>query len=543
MNATEWLEHHFFLLTKIKQPFDWQRSLYFNLIAARYPRAIDLPTGTGKTSFMAVWLLALGFLAKSGGTLVPRRLVWVVNRRVVVDQATDTANELAAALNALPPDDELRSAISGVSASGGLLAVSTLRGERADNGEWKQDPSRAAIITGTVDKIGSGILFSGYGDGEYYRPVHAGLLTVDALLVNDESHLSPAFATLARTIERMRPAALIANKDFRFIEMSATHSGANGGPAFPESLLADVEASEVFAHRYLASKKLFLDLQPDNKRAETRMLELAAEAGAARTLVFVEQPEKAKDLSVRLGKEENRRVELLTGTMRGQERDKLAESEVFKAFKAAESPAERMWMVMTAAGEVGVDITSERMVTDLVSADHMIQRFGRLNRHGLGVGEVHVVYTEAVLKDSAKKATLEYLQSLGEQFCSRDLRERPAPPEAQSESVVMAQLHPWLIELWSQTSDPVKSYPKVEPWLHGQQDNLPETELAWRKDVVDLTEDTVREEDLTEVFKRFPVLARERLREPTSRMKEKLAAMALEYPSTQVWFGSVRRDS
>ena len=316
--------------------------------------------------------------------------------------------------------------------------------------------------------------------------------------------------------------------------MSATPSGADSGPAFPESLLADVEASEVFAQRYLAPKKLFLDLQPDNKRMEARIIELAASPGAARTLVFVEQPEKARDLSMRLGKEEGRRVELLTGTMRGQERDILAESEVFTAFKRAEPPAERMWMVMTAAGEVGVDITSERMVTDLVSADHMIQRFGRLNRHGLGIGEVHVVYTEAVLKDAAKKATLEYLRILGEQFCSRDLRERPAPPEAQSESALTAKLHPWLIELWSQTSDPVKSYPKVEPWLHGQQDSMTETELAWRKDVADLTKDTVREEDRTEVLKHFPVLARERLREPTNRMKEKLGAMASESPATMV---------
>ena len=212
MNASEWFEHYFVLLTTNKHSFHWQRSLYFNLIAKQYPRAIDLPTGTGKTSFMAVWLLALGYLAKSGGKLLPRRLVWVVNRRVVVDQATDTANQLATALETLPPDDNLRCAISSLSASGGLLAVSTLRGERADNGKWKQDPSQAAIITGTVDKIGSGMLFSGYGDGEYYRPVHAGLLTVDALLVNDESHLSPAFAKLARTIEEMRPAALIAGK-------------------------------------------------------------------------------------------------------------------------------------------------------------------------------------------------------------------------------------------------------------------------------------------------------------------------------------------
>jgi len=33
---------------------------------------------------------------------------------------------------------------------GGVVAVSTLRGELADNGEWKADPSKPAIIVGTV---------------------------------------------------------------------------------------------------------------------------------------------------------------------------------------------------------------------------------------------------------------------------------------------------------------------------------------------------------------------------------------------------------
>ena len=56
------------------------------------------------------------------------------------------------------------------------LAVSTLRGELADNEEWKQDPARTAIIVGTIDMIGSKLLFSGYGDGQYHRAHHAGLI-------------------------------------------------------------------------------------------------------------------------------------------------------------------------------------------------------------------------------------------------------------------------------------------------------------------------------------------------------------------------------
>jgi len=34
------------------------------------------------------------------------------------------------------------------------LAISTLRGELADNREWQSDPASPAIIVGTVDMIG-----------------------------------------------------------------------------------------------------------------------------------------------------------------------------------------------------------------------------------------------------------------------------------------------------------------------------------------------------------------------------------------------------
>jgi CRISPR-associated endonuclease/helicase Cas3 len=43
-----------------------------------------LPTGLGKTSIIAIWLIAL----TNRPEVTPRRLVYVVNRRTVVDQTT-----------------------------------------------------------------------------------------------------------------------------------------------------------------------------------------------------------------------------------------------------------------------------------------------------------------------------------------------------------------------------------------------------------------------------------------------------------------------
>ena len=66
-------------------PFPWQAALYERFVSDRgdnIPASCNLPTGLGKTSVIAVWLIALAH-----GANVSRRLVYVVNRRTVVDVA------------------------------------------------------------------------------------------------------------------------------------------------------------------------------------------------------------------------------------------------------------------------------------------------------------------------------------------------------------------------------------------------------------------------------------------------------------------------
>ncbi|MBX9581437.1 MAG: hypothetical protein K2X87_14135 [Gemmataceae bacterium] len=81
------------------------------------------------------------------------------------------------------------------------LAISTLRGQFADNREWTADPARPAVVVGTVDMIGSRLLFGGYGCSYKTRPLHAGFLGQDALLVHDEAHLEEPFQKLLKAIE------------------------------------------------------------------------------------------------------------------------------------------------------------------------------------------------------------------------------------------------------------------------------------------------------------------------------------------------------
>ena len=148
-----------FLLLTGNAPFPWQRALYERFVDGNIPASCNLPTGLGKTSVIAVWLIALA----THPDKMPRRLVYVVNRRTVVDQTTEEVEKYLERSDCSIPE----------------FAVSTLRGQFADDGEWSADPSRPAVICGTVDMIGSRLLFSGYGVGMKGRPLHAAFLGQD----------------------------------------------------------------------------------------------------------------------------------------------------------------------------------------------------------------------------------------------------------------------------------------------------------------------------------------------------------------------------
>jgi CRISPR-associated endonuclease/helicase Cas3 len=94
--------------------------------------------------------------------------------------------------------------------------------------------------------------------------------------------------------------------------------------------------------------------------------------------------------------------------MRGIEHDRIVESPVFRAFAKPERPSESFWLVATTAGEVGINISADRLITDLDTLDHLLQRFGRLNRFGETNGIAHVLVSDADKKDERKKLALDF---------------------------------------------------------------------------------------------------------------------------------------
>jgi CRISPR-associated endonuclease/helicase Cas3 len=401
--AVDWL-HRLLGLAEGETPFPWQeRLLTEHLAKGSIPGALDIPTGLGKTAVISIWTVARALGAK-----VPRRLVYVVDRRAVVDQATDEAERIRRVVDETP---ELKKAL-GLTRS---LPISTLRGQHVDNREWLEDPASPAIVVGTVDMVGSRILFSGYRCSRKMRPYHAALLGVDALIVLDEAHLVPAFEAALRAVAqddslKPRPGARDVVPPCLVMSLSATGRGA----ASTFRLDGADTKHAVVKRRLDATKNLRVAPAVE---AENLVATLASKAWgitdagnhAARVIVFVDSRKTAQDVEAALtkfAKDAGTSIssELFVGGRRVAEREAAAKRLVQLGLIAGSPPVAEhpVFVIATSAGEVGVDLDADHAVLDLVEWERMVQRFGRVNRRGAGEADVWVVPTQ--LDDKTKQA-------------------------------------------------------------------------------------------------------------------------------------------
>ena len=506
---------------------------------------------------MALWLIAL-----AKGANLPRRLVYVVDRRAVVDQATRVAERLRAEI----PDD-LAEALD-IGRGSERLPISTLRGGFADNRDWLEDPSKPAIVVGTIDMVGSRLLFEGYGVSRRMRPYHAGLLGVDTLVLLDEAHLCPPFEALLRKIAKHRDGKLgsapgldLRTPPFHLMSLSAT--GRDQPDLLPHAVFtldpADYEEREV-RKRLTARKRLRVTELTDPKSLVRHLADRAIHLGAnglpARVVVYCDRRRDAvqtkslidKECSQRRKSERHpgtgRESQLLVGERRVYERTSLEEWLVESGFlgSASDSPDAPTFLVATSAGEVGVDLNADHMVCDLVSWERIVQRLGRVNRRG---GEsrsaiVDVFAARPVLKASARKSDRQraeearkafdaHLAPLSRLIPGTDGRHDASPSAlvilkndhrevvdaATTEAPLRPELTRPLLDAWSMTS--LKRHegrPEVGPWLRGWEKDEPQTGVVWRKHLpcVRSGSETIGNAKMvTEFFQAAPIHVTERL--------------------------------
>jgi len=153
---------HFFRALWHLDPFPWQRLLADRLVQGEWPAALDLPTAAGKTACMdaAIYALAAQADRSLAERTAPRRIWFVVDRRIVVDEAFARAERIA---------DKLREAKDGplkivadrlrqLSGTERPLAVARLRGGLLRDYGWRRSASLSAVTTSTVDRLGLRLL-------------------------------------------------------------------------------------------------------------------------------------------------------------------------------------------------------------------------------------------------------------------------------------------------------------------------------------------------------------------------------------------------
>lgn len=529
-----------------RAPFMWQRDLVDEVVArGTWPSLVDVPTGLGKTSMLdiAVFLSALDATAPHDQRLGRRRIFFVVDRRIVVDQAEQHAHTIATALEGAQPGSvslQVAERLRGMTArppGGGVLPVVRMRGGVTWDASWLARPDEPGIVTGTVDQVGSRLFFRGYGVNPRRWSIDAALVGTDSLILVDEAHLATALTTtLAAARSYDMPRNPVASPPPVIVQLTATAREVTTGwiPTFDEKAhLDDPVASE----RLTAPKTLRLEMTAKSAAVKTLVNEAISEAEApgARVLVVCNTIDRARAVHTELAKSLPAQTELLLLIGRSRQYDR--EAVVARALELFEAGRDRTAgpavLVATQTVEVGIDLDATSLITENASWDAIVQRIGRVNRRGrLDRANIVVVHDDdpkPPVYGSARLQCANFLMQLagtsGAVDASPLALRRLTPPEAALSPTPDAPfLLPAHLDAWARTGPaPVNDAP-VDPYLHGLDHGVAPVSLAWRDGLLDPDGTPVDRGSANLAINSVPVRAEECVDVPLSAVRRWLIA-------------------
>ena len=505
-------------------PFPWQEMLAARTAADRWPQALDLPTASGKTACLDVAIHALAHQAEQplATRTAPRRIWFVVDRRIVVDEAYERAQTIAERLRSAN-DGPLKAVADGLRDLSGTerpLAVARLRGGTFRDDGWARLPSQPAIITSTVDQLGSRLFFRGYGHSLLTAPIFAGLAANDSLILLDEAHCAVPFLQTLRAIETYRGAGWAdcpLLTPFAFVALSATPPrNVSDDAIFPGAMREQALDHPVLRERLQVSKRAALievNAQPKAEAGDPLVVEAArrarryVDAGRRRVAVFVNRVRTAAETAGALREQIGRDVDvvLLTGRLRPFERDQLVEhwTPYLQAVKP-EKPTRPIVLVSTQCLEVGADFSFDALISEVASLDALRQRFGRLARMGADDPAPATILVRAAdaepeqpdpIYGTALSNTWKWLwenaarqddgdrvidfgvEALGMKLSSIDDLTGYLAPTLNAPMLLPAHL-----DLLCQTAPAPRPEPDVSLYLHGRH-GPPEARVLWRCDL------------------------------------------------------------
>ena len=407
------------------QPDPWQQAL----MDEEWPQVLVAPTGSGKTA--AVTLGWAAHRLRSPGAM-PRRLVWCLPMRTLVEQTADAVKEwfhrLAVEVDgagALPGPEEVHVLMGGVEA-----------------GDWLAKPERPAVLVGTQDMLLSRALMRGYAASRTNWPMEFALLHDDAQWVFDEVQLMGAGRATSAQLEAFRRCeAARAGRAHRpnghparSLWISATLDPAwlrtvdHAEPPAEAVVRVDPEAEADGRLACLVKAKKALrrsDIAPaspksdDVKRYIARLAEsiLAVHRTGYMTLAIVNRVARAQALHAALERLLRQReppppvLALVHSRFRPAERER-------EMTKVTGGESNDLIVVTTQAIEAGVDISAAVMFTELAPWSSMVQRFGRANRYAKLDGGADIHWIDLLGGADSEKAEID----LALPYAAEDLR-------------------------------------------------------------------------------------------------------------------------
>ena len=371
-------------------PREWQRDLADD--DTPRTRVIRIPTGYGKTlGVLGAWLY---HRVERKDDRWPRRLVWVLPMRVLVEQ---TADEVRGCLDRLGllwrPATDHRAKVG----------VHLLMGGADQGGEWNLYPEENAVFVATQDMALSRALNRGYAAHRARWPMEFGLLSHDVLWVLDEVQLMDVgLATSAQlqaffdedSSRSLRPrlswwmSATLQPNWLRSVDTAAHHPAWTMKPttltpsALGSGLATIKKALETMTIAATDHGAFAAAIRDAHERAPAD-----GEHGRITLVVCntVERASRTFDTLAKLGVTKDLR--LVHSRFRPNERTTW--KSVFLGKEACKKNVDRI-IVATQVVEAGVDISVTTLVTELALWSSLVQRFGRCARYG-GSGSVGVV--------------------------------------------------------------------------------------------------------------------------------------------------------
>ena len=460
-----------------------------DIAGAPWPDLLAIPTGLGKTAAVTLaWAWKRGLRPDGQRTecdpSTPRRLVWCLPMRTLVEQTAENARAWLSRLG-WPAQEEGEDGIS----------VHMLMGGEDDLRSWTYRPDDEQILIGTQDMLLSRALMRGYGMSRYQWPVHFALLHNDALWVFDEVQLmGPALPTSTQ-LEAFRR-GLGTAAPARSLWVSATlhetwldtvdfRPHCQAGLA-RRTLGEEDRATEGAQRRLHAPKRLAraggaLTANSAKNHAKTYVDALAAEIRAAhipgeQTLVIVNRVERAQALYRALSRgAEDPDCLLLHARFRPRERRAIEA-------RLRESPAAAGRIVIaTQAVEAGVDIDSRVLFTELAPWSSLVQRFGRCNRAGrFDEAAVHWIDIDETAKDLALPYAADSLTAARETLSAVDsVSPATLPPVTERPAVGQVLRRRDLLELFNTDPDLSGFDVDVSPYIRDT--GTPQVQVFWRR--------------------------------------------------------------